>query len=150
MARERRKEEAHPVGCYVIAPKAGEGKGAQAPLNGNATHPVIRFIKEHLPGGDPETGTQGANFNLTRPWTKFLVDHRGLPVRLYCGIYSCGTGHPDAELEAGILEQLRVKDEYELGTGPRMLQYKRGNGVGGGREGTEPKGPERLQGQKEG
>eukprot|EP00884_Botryococcus_braunii_P019223 jgi/Botrbrau1/5985/Bobra.104_1s0016.1 len=88
----------------------------KAPLNGNGTHPVIRFLKEHLPGGDPVTGAVGTNFNLTRPWTKFLVDHRGMPVRLYGGMHDCG--NPEAALEDDIQEQLRIKKDAEYWPAP--------------------------------
>jgi glutathione peroxidase-family protein len=76
----------------------------QAPLNGNETHPVIRYLKEHLPGGNPETGQLNSNFDIKGPWTKFLVNRQGMPIKFYGGRNGCDRS--DDAIEADILAEI--------------------------------------------
>ena len=76
---------------------------AQVDVNGPETHPVYRFLKQHLPASQGGGGGQPSDFALRWNFCKFVVDRSGFPVRLFPSAFDA------VELEREILRLLETE-----------------------------------------
>jgi len=68
-------------------------------VNGDEVHPVFSYLRDHLPG---VVGTTSVKWNFT----KFLVDHKGNPVKRY------GTNEEPLSFEDDIKELLARRNQH--------------------------------------